>query len=81
MRYSWLKPCWRWPFSFDTDLIAELLLELAALPVVAAVALWAYFAFVLGPTLWQTNRRAFVVALTVAGIPYGWLLTRVLTSR
>ena len=66
--------------TFDADLTAELLLELSALLVVAAVALWAYFAFVLGPTLWQSNRRAFVIALMVAGIPYGWLLTRVLTA-
>ena len=66
--------------TFDADLTAELLLELSALLVVAAVALWAYFAFILGPTLWQTNRRAFVVALAVAGIPYGWLLTRVLAA-
>ena len=67
--------------TFDADLMAELLLELSALLVVAAVALWAYFSFVLGPTLWQTNRRAFVFALVVAGIPYGWLLTRVLAAR
>ena len=66
--------------TFDADLTAELLLELSALLVVAAVALWAYFAFVLGPTLWQTNRRAFVIALMVSGIPYGWLLTRVLAA-
>jgi hypothetical protein len=66
--------------TFDADLMAELLLELSALLVVAAVALWAYFAFILGPTLWQTNRRAFMLALAVVGIPYGWLLTRVLAS-
>jgi hypothetical protein len=66
--------------TFDADLTAELLLELSALLIVAAVALWAYFAFVLGPTLWQTNRRAFVIGLMVAGIPYGWLLTRVLAA-
>ena len=66
--------------TFDADLTAELLLELSALLVVAAVALWAYFAFVLGPTLWQTNRQAFVIALMVAGIPHGWLLTRVLAA-
>jgi hypothetical protein len=67
--------------GFDPALRVELRLELAALLVAAAVALWAYLAFVLGPTLWLTNRRAFVIALAVAGIPYGWLLTRVVAAE
>jgi hypothetical protein len=53
--------------------------EITAVLLAAAVALWAYFAFVLGPTLWKSDRRAFYLCLGV-GIVYGWLLTRFLAS-
>ena len=63
------------------DFNAELMLEITVILLVAAMALWAYFALVLGPTLWKTNRRAFAFDLTVGGIVYGWLLSSVLISR
>jgi hypothetical protein len=58
----------------------DLMPEITAVLLFAAVALWASFAFILGPALWKTKRRASFFDLVVAGVAYGWLLTHFLAS-
>ncbi len=59
--------------------MSDLMPEITAFLLAATVVLWASFAFLLGPTLWKSDRRAFYLCLGV-GIVYGWLLTRFLAS-
>ena len=66
--------------SGTIQVMPNLMPEITAILLAAVVALWAYFTFFLGPSLWMTKRRAFYFDLILAGIVYGWLLTRFVAS-